>query len=151
MYPFDGYSMFNNPYSMQNMQNQNFMNNYPAPQNTQPNTQSGGMEIINVQTIQQVEQVQIAPGQRKLIMVQNEPVVAVRVADNMGLASTEYYKLIKFDPFANETNTHGADSNKYVTEEQLEERLNKLIDSIKKEMSENVKSADVGNGGDATK
>lgn len=149
MYPFDGYSMFNNPYSMQNMQNmqnQNFMNNYPAPQNTQ----QGGMEIINVQTIQQVEQVQIAPGQRKLIMVQNEPVVAVRVADNMGLASTEYYKLMKFDPFVNETDTHKDDSSKYVTEEQLEERLNKLVDNIKKEMRANVKSADGVNDGDVT-
>lgn len=141
MYPFDGYNMFNNPYSMQNMQNQNFMNNYPAPQNTQQN--QSGMEIIPVQTIQQVEQVQIAPGQRKLIMVQNEPVVAVRVADNMGLASTEYYRLMKFDPFANKTDTAEADSNKYVTEEQLEKRLNALVNDIKKEMCANVKSADV--------
>lgn len=72
---------------------------YNQPMNAQPQGQQmGGMEVIPVQTIQQVEQVSLQPGQRKMVMVQNEPVVAARAADNMGLVTTEYYRLEKFIP-----------------------------------------------------
>jgi hypothetical protein len=62
------------------------------------NAQQSGMEVVPVQTIQQVEQVGVQPGQRKLVLVQNEPVIAARSADNMGLTTTEFYRLEKYDP-----------------------------------------------------
>ena len=99
MYPYDFGNNFNNfnPYQMGNfVQNANNYNQqFQQPQQSQA---PGGLDIVTVQTIQQVEQIQINPGQRRLVMVQNEPVVAMRVADNMGIASTEYYQLVKFDP-----------------------------------------------------
>lgn len=49
----------------------------------------GGMEVVPVSLIQQVEQVQVQPGQRKMVLVQNEPVIASRSADNMGLVTTD--------------------------------------------------------------
>lgn len=81
---------------------------YPSPSMPQPapgvnmpqNAPQNGMEVVPVPTIQQVEQVGLQPGQRKLIMVQNEPIVASRSADNMGLITTEYYRLEKFVPGA---------------------------------------------------
>lgn len=128
MYPYDfgnSFGNFNNfnPYVMGNF-GQN-ANNY-GQQMQQPQPQGGGLDIVAVQNVQQVEQVQINPGQRRLVMVQNEPVVAMRTADNMGLASTEYYQLVKFDPTAR-TNVQAVDGNKYVTEEQLEARLNEFM------------------------
>lgn len=134
MYPYDmnGFGNFNNfnPYNMGNFV-QNANNYSQQMQQPQQMQQAGGLDIVTVQSVQQVEQVQINPGQRRLVMVQNEPVVAMRVADNMGLASTEYYQLVKFDPTA-KTNVHAVDSNKYITEEQLEARLRELMETINK-------------------
>lgn len=132
MYPYDFGNNFNNfnPYNMGNfVQNANsYSQQFQQPQQSQA---PGGLDIVTVQTIQQVEQVQINPGQRRLVMVQNEPVVAMRVADNMGLASTEYYQLVKFDPNTRAT-AQAVDCNKYITEEQLESRLRELMNTINK-------------------
>lgn len=135
MYPYDfnnNLGNFNNfnPYGMGNFgqNNNNYGQQFQQPQQAQ---QPGvGLEIVTVQSVQQVEQVQINPGQRRLVMVQNEPVVAMRTADNMGLASTEYYQLVKFDP-TSRTNVQPADNNKYVTEEQLESRLKEFMKNLK--------------------
>ena len=135
MYPYDinSFSNFNNfnPYNMGNfVQNaNNYSQQMQQPQQMQQ--QANGLDIVTVQNVQQVEQVQINPGQRRLVMVQNEPVVAMRTADNMGLASTEYYQLVKFDPTAR-TNVQNVDCNKYITEEQLEARLRELMETINK-------------------
>ena len=133
MYPYDfnnNFGNFNNfnPYGMGNFGQNN--NNY-GQQMQQQQPQAGGLDIVTVQSVQQVEQVQINPGQRRLVMVQNEPVVAMRVADNMGLASTEYYQLVKFDPMAR-ANVQPVGNSKYITEEQLEARLREFMETIKK-------------------
>lgn len=98
-----------------------------APQGPQNAPQ--GMEVIPVQTIQQVEQVQVQPGQRKMVLVQNEPVIAARSADNMGLVATDYFRLEKFDPHAVAQAAPAAAN--YVTPEQLEERLTAFAESLK--------------------
>lgn len=94
--------------------------------NVQP--QQNTMEVIPVQTIQQVEQVQVQPGQRKMVLVQNEPVIANRTADSMGLVTTDYFRLERFDPNAIPAQSPAAN---YVTVEQLEERLSSFADSLK--------------------
>ena len=110
------------------------MNGYLPPSVQSIPTQPSGMEVIPVQTIQQVEQVQIQPGQRKLVMVQNEPVIASRAADNMGLVTTEYYKLEKFTP-----GTATPQPTEYVTRQEFENfvaNINKQSARAKKEASE---------------
>lgn len=102
---------------MQGMQSPGMMQN-----NAQP--QQNTMEVIPVQTIQQVEQVQVQPGQRKMVLVQNEPIIANRTADSMGLVTTDYFRLERFDPNA-------IPAQNYVTVEQLEERLSAFADSLK--------------------
>lgn len=85
------------------------------------------MEVVPVQTIQQVEQVGLQPGQRKMVMVQNDAVVALRVADPVsGLVDTKYYNLVEFDPRMMQ-----APPANYVTAEQLEARLSALMDSLR--------------------
>ena len=132
MYEYNPYG-FNsfNPYTFNNQQMtpqmSQQMQQMGNAQQTMPSAQND-MSISYVQTIQQVEQVQVQPNQRRLILVQNEPVVAMRVADGMGLTTTEYYKLTKFNPAATESQQ---EERHYVTEEQLENRLKALLDDLK--------------------
>lgn len=114
-----------NPYYPQ-FNPQNFgqpIQNVMTPQPTQMNMQTG-IEVVPVTTIQQVEQVGLQPGQRKMVMVQNEPVIAARYADNMGLVTTEYYRLEKFTPGV----PAQPQMNDYVTRQEF----NEFVDSLKK-------------------
>lgn len=82
-----------------------------------------GMEVVPVPSIQQVEQVQVQPGQRKMVLVQNEPVIASRSADNMGLVTTDYYRLEKFVPGASVAHQTGD----YITRQEF----NAFVESLK--------------------
>lgn len=99
----------------------------PGMQQNAPQGPQNGPGWIMAQTIKQVEQVSVQPGQKAWIMVQNEPVFALRTADNMGLITTDYYRFEKFDPSAAPAEPAPA----YVTVEQLEERLATFADSLK--------------------
>jgi hypothetical protein len=124
MYPYnypynnDFLTPYNNPYNNINQQ---------AVQSTGGN--APGVEVAYVPTINHVEQVQLQPGQRKIIMIQNEYTMATRVADSMGLVNTEYYRLVKFNPAEN-NNTITANTANFVTQEQLETRLNAVMQDI---------------------
>lgn len=65
---------------------------------TQVQPQQTGPDWIQVPTIQQVEQVSVQPGGKAWIMTQDAPIFALRVADNMGLVTTDYYRFEKIDP-----------------------------------------------------
>lgn len=56
------------------------------------------LDWIMVQTIDQVESVAVQPNTKAWIMVQNEPIFALRTADAMGLTITEYYRFEKYEP-----------------------------------------------------
>lgn len=99
----------------------------PMVQQNAPQVPQNGPGWIMAQTVKQVEQVSVQPGQKAWIMVQNEPVFALRTADNMGLITTDYYHFEKFDPSAAPVEPAPA----YVTVEQLEERLAAFADSLK--------------------
>lgn len=91
---------------------------------------------IMAQTIKQVEQVSVQPGQKAWIMVQNAPIFALRTADNMGLVTTDYYRFEKYNPDAEQA----APSANYITAEQLEARLSAFAESLK--MPKGKKGAD---------
>lgn len=65
------------------------------------------LNAAQVATIDQVEQVQMSPGERKIIIVQNQPVVAMRTADNMGLVNTRFFQLVDYNPHAQKTAVQG--------------------------------------------
>lgn len=91
-----------NPYGYlfpQNGQQQPFMpqNMMQSPVQYQP--QEPRITVAQVPTIEHVEQVQMAPNDRKIVLIQNNPdVMAIRVADNAGFVSTEYRRSQIFDP-----------------------------------------------------
>lgn len=91
--------------------NNGFNNGFNRPSN---------LDWIMVQSIEQVESIAVQPNQRAWIMVQNEPVFALRTADGMGLVSTELYKFEKYEKPKTE----------YVTASQLADIINKLKEDI---------------------
>ena len=75
------------------------------------------LDWIMVQTVDQVEAVAVQPNTKAWIMVQNEPIFALRTSDSMGLTKTEYYKFEKYEP-------HPAPE--FVTKEELVQILKEL-------------------------
>lgn len=128
-YPFGGWQ--SNPYSK--MSPMGFgQGQYQQQMAQQAAPQSGGQSPFTmVPTIADVDKVMVQPGETRWIMVQNEPVIAVKKADTMGYASGEYYRLTKIDPAAMQTPAPGCN---YVTEQQMEERINAAISQVMSQM-----------------
>lgn len=71
----------------------------PQMQPIQQQTPAAGIpSVVPVATLKQVEQAPVQPGGKVLVLVSNEPVIAMRTADNMGITTTDYYKIERFDP-----------------------------------------------------
>lgn len=104
----------------------------PNQYNRQPYNGYGQMQqpqvaqtpFLMVPTIADVDKVVAQAGETRWIMVQNDAVIAVKTASAVGYATTEYYRLSKFDPASMQTPAPGCN---YVTEQQMEERINAAI------------------------
>lgn len=90
--------MYGNPYMPMGFQQ--FQPNFtPQPQiQPQQQPQVPAFSVGQVATIEQVEQIQLQPNERKIILVQSQPVIAMRSADAMGLVSTRFYNLTEYNP-----------------------------------------------------
>lgn len=109
--------------------------NMMQPQPQQKPAQQTGPDWIQVATAQQVEQVNVQPGGKAWVMVQNAPVFALRVADNMGLVTTDYYRFEKIDQNAATGDTGSAqNAGNGMTREEVDalisERLSAFADSL---------------------
>lgn len=123
---------YNNPYMQQfpQMQQMQQMTQIPQmQQQRQQNTSSAGVDILYVPDLRSVDNVQILPMQKKLVMVQNEPIIAMRVSDSMGLVTTDYYRLEKFDP-AKAVCPSQENTSDYITKDQLEARLSEMFEQL---------------------
>lgn len=93
-----------NPYAPQMLSQQgNFIPQgmMQAPSQPMQYQQENRISVARVPTIDHVEQVQMAPGEMKIVLIQNNPdVLAIRVADTAGFVSTEYRTSQVFDPKA---------------------------------------------------
>lgn len=84
------------PQQMQQMQQLQQMQQMQYMQQQRPQS---NITVAQVPTIDHVEQVQMVPGERKIVLVQNNPdCFAIRVADNAGFVTTEYRMSQPFDP-----------------------------------------------------
>lgn len=88
------------------------MGGYSQPQSRQQTN----VDWIRVPNVQDVEQVTVQAGQTAWIMAQNTSVFAVRMADNMGIVTTKYFRFDAWDPAAAETQRQAS----------IEERLSRL-------------------------
>lgn len=123
-----------NLFTPQNMNQPMQQHQQQTPQLQQAPQNNPMPSVYQVSTVNQVEQVQITPGSKALVMVQNEPVIAMRVADNMGVTLTEYYKIEKFDP-SQKQNQANAD---YLTRAEFNEFVASLSKPTKQSKSKEV-------------
>lgn len=97
-------------------------------QPTQPlQTAQSGPDWVMAPTIKDVDHVNVNPSGKAWVMVQNEPVFALRTADQMGLVTTSYYRFEKYDPAAQPEEAAPS----YITREELEQRLTAFAESLK--------------------
>ena len=99
---YGGYNPYAfNPYNQQYLMQQQQMQQIQQMQQSQPESKVPGITVVQVPTIDHVEQIQMRPGERKIVLVQNIPdFLAIRVADNAGFVNTEYRMSQVFDPKA---------------------------------------------------
>lgn len=102
------------------------MNQFISPYGQNMRSRSANIDWIIVQSVEQVENVAVQPGQKAWIMVQNEPIFALRTADMMGLCNTEYYRFEKYEPIPK------AQAQQYVTIEQFENLKESINESLAK-------------------
>lgn len=88
------------------------MGGYQQPQPRQQNN----VDWIRVPNVQDIDQVTVQAGQTAWIMTQNANVFAVRMADNMGIVSTRYFRFEQWDPSAAESQRQAS----------IEDRLSRL-------------------------
>lgn len=119
-YPYEGWRT--GPYGSQPMSSYGQTQYMPQMQG-----QTGQMAAQNpftmVPTIADVDKVMVQPGETRWIMVQNEPVMAVKKADTMGYASGEYYRLTKIDPAAMQTPAE----TQYLTSAQADQKIQAAV------------------------
>lgn len=102
-----------------------------APNVYQPTTQNAQAQsmptVLQVSTIKQVEQAPVQPGGKALVLVANEPVIAMRTADNMGLTTTDYYRIERFDPDA----VVATQNVEYATRAELQQAIESITQQLK--------------------
>lgn len=90
---------------------------YPQPMRQQP---ADGATLIFVANVKDIDGVTVQPGQRVFAMAQNEPVLACREANAMGVVQTTYCRLEPYEPTAPKQNTD------YVTRAEFEELVRRI-------------------------
>lgn len=123
--------MMYNPYAfgMQNsgIPNMGFpqMNQYQQPQ--QP-AQNDMTVVLPVASVKDFDSVTIQPGKRALLMAQNEPFIAFKAADAMGMVQTSLYRI---DPVT--ADQLSSQSTEYATKselQQLQQVVQQIVDNI---------------------
>ena len=100
----------------------------------QPPQQNGMPVVLQVSTIKQVEQAPVQPGGKVLVLVANEPVIAMRSADNMGLTTTDYYHIERFDPDA----SGAVPTGDFVTRAEFQQAIQSLAQQMQQAAPANV-------------
>lgn len=117
--PFNSY----NPYS-QIPPSMPFMGQNSSNPGVQP--PQSGPAFLQVGTAKEFDNVTIQPGRQALIMAQNEPYIAFKSADAMGMVTTSLYRL---EPVtADQINGPAPE---YVTRQEFQQTVQQIIDSIK--------------------
>lgn len=130
-YPFGGY-----------MQNTPFVPQMQISTNVPPvQPQANSPAFLQVGTAKEFDSVTIQPGRQALIMAQNDPYIAFKNADAMGMVTTNLYRLepVTADQIngpATEYATKGELAQLQGVVQQLIDGLNKPTRQTKKEVTE---------------
>lgn len=126
---FDPYNPYGYTFPNQQMPQIPYPTNGVGRQFQQPQPQmpqGGSPVVLQVATVKQVEQAPVQPGGKALVLVANEPVIAMRSADNMGITTTDYYHIEKFDPDA----APAAQTADYVTRAEFQQAISSIAQKL---------------------
>lgn len=111
----------------------------PNPMQSQPNPVSptvASPAFLQVGTAKEFDNVTIQPGRQALIMAQNDPYIAFKSADAMGMVTTSLYRL---EPVtADQINGPAPE---YVTRSEFQQTIQQLINNINKPTRQAKKEA----------
>lgn len=119
-------NQFQNPYQFQQMQMQLPLTS-PVPPSIQPIQQQATPVVMYSASSKDFSNISLQPGKQALIIAQNEPYMAFKVADNMGMVQTTLYKIEQINE--QELSTPGND---YITRNEFQQTIQQIIESIKK-------------------
>lgn len=124
---FYGYPYMNAPMNAQ-MNAQPPFNPNPMQAHANPvPAPSASPTFLQVGTAKEFDNVTIQPGRQALIMAQNDPYIAFKSADAMGMVTTSLYRL---EPVtADQINGPAPE---YVTRSEFQQTIQQLIDSMSK-------------------
>lgn len=127
--------MFNpyfSPYMAQNGAQTPFnmpgINNQYQQQNAAQPAHTDATYVLPVASVKDFDNVTIQPGKRALLMAQNEPYIAFKVADTMGMVQTNLYRI---EPVTAEQIAQP--STEYATKselQQLQQVVQQIVDNI---------------------
>lgn len=86
-----------NQYNPQPSQQQQMPTQFIQQTQQQPQPQSSNLDWIHVSTMADVQNVSVQPGSKAWIMLTSEPIFVLKVANQMGLTTTEAYRFEKVD------------------------------------------------------
>lgn len=87
---------------------------------------SASPAFLQVGTAKEFDNVTIQPGRQALIMAQNDPYIAFKSADAMGMVTTNLYRL---EPVT--VDQINGPTPEYVTRQEFQQTVQQIIDSIK--------------------
>ena len=124
---FYGYPYMNAPMNAQ-MNAQPLFNQNPMQTQANPvPAPSASPTFLQVGTAKEFDNVTIQPGRQALIMAQNDPYIAFKSADAMGMVTTSLYRL---EPVtADQINGPAPE---YVTRSEFQQTIQQIIDSMSK-------------------
>lgn len=117
-------NQFQTPYQFQQMQ---LPLPSPVPPSIQPTQQQATPVVMYSASAKDFSNISLQPGKQALIIAQNEPYMAFKVADNMGMVQTTLYKIEQISE--QELSTPGND---YITRNEFQQTIQHIIESIKK-------------------
>lgn len=102
----------------------------------QPQQQQGSFDFVRVNTYDDIKNAYVERGQRVWFMLQNDPVIALKMTDNVGRSETTYFKIFEFAP---ESEAVTSDMGRF---ENLAQELERRIKSIEEQVAK-MKGNDV--------
>ena len=124
---FYGYPYMNAPMNAQ-MNAQPLFNQNPMQTQANPvPSPSAPPAFLQVGTAKEFDNVTIQPGRQALIMAQNDPYIAFKSADAMGMVTTSLYRL---EPVT--ADQISGPVPEYVTRSEFQQTIQQLIDSMSK-------------------
>lgn len=111
-----------------------YLNNYQ--QSYQQNTQNSNLNWIDVSNINEINNITVQPNTTAWIKFINDPIIATKTSDSMGICTTKYFKIEEIQMDTQQSKN----TDEFVTKKDFEKFLNDFnakFDSLTKQNNNN--------------